>query len=219
MKLHLGCGQYHLEGYVNIDFPLSSHTAQRKSVADEHADITSLRYPPESVEEVRLHHVFEHFTRPVACALLASWHSWLVPGGTLHIEVPDFGRTAINMLNPLASMKSRLVAERHIFGSHEAHWAHHFEGYTHRTLSHMLGLFGFKVIWTNNSSWKGTYNIEIKARKDVVIADDVFESVAREFLHLHLLDNSEERLLEQWMLGYSEQIKTSFAIKGGYEHN
>ena len=61
MKLHLGCGQQYFEGYRNIDFPLTQHTVQTKSVADEHADLTSLRYPAGSIDEIRLHHVFEHF--------------------------------------------------------------------------------------------------------------------------------------------------------------
>jgi predicted SAM-dependent methyltransferase len=65
-KLHLGCGQRHLEGYINIDFPASEHSVQDKSVADIQADITQLSYPASSIDEVRLHHVFEHFPRPVA---------------------------------------------------------------------------------------------------------------------------------------------------------
>jgi predicted SAM-dependent methyltransferase len=81
VKLHLGYGQRYLEGYVNIDFPVSEDTLQKDNVADLHAGILGLRYPVGSVEEIRLHHVFEHFSRPVACALLASWFSWLYPGG------------------------------------------------------------------------------------------------------------------------------------------
>ena len=76
MKLHLGCGQRHFEGYVNIDYPLSEHSVQQTSISDEYANLLELRYKPNSIEEVRLHHVFEHFPRAVAAALLYSWSTW-----------------------------------------------------------------------------------------------------------------------------------------------
>lgn len=94
MKLHLGCGQRYFEGYVNIDYPLTEHSVQQTSVADELHNLFDLRYKKETIDEVRLHHVFEHFSRAQACAMLAAWNSWLKPGGIVHIEVPDFDRTA-----------------------------------------------------------------------------------------------------------------------------
>ena len=94
MKLHLGCGQRYLQGYLNIDYPLSEHSIQQTSVADQFANLLELRCMPSTIEEVRLHHVFEHFTKAVACALLASWNSWLTHDGVVHIEVPDFEETA-----------------------------------------------------------------------------------------------------------------------------
>ena len=74
-----------MEGYVNIDFPLSEHTIQEKSVADEFHNLYELTYKPGTISEVRLHHVFEHFERMAACAFMAGWNSWLKPGGILHI--------------------------------------------------------------------------------------------------------------------------------------
>jgi hypothetical protein len=76
MKLHLGCGQVYLKGYVNIDYPSSEHTVQHKSVADRLTDISQLTFPTSSVEEVRLHHVFEHFRRPQISARVACWNGW-----------------------------------------------------------------------------------------------------------------------------------------------
>jgi len=215
MKLHLGCGQRYLEGYVNIDFPISFHTAQTESVADLHADISTLRYPAQSVSEVRLHHVFEHFPRPVACGLLACWFSWLRPGGVLRVEVPDFFRTAGAMLNPLTSYRRKAVAERHLFGSHEAPWAVHCEGYTTAMLKAMLAEFGFHAVTVNRNSWCGTYNIEaISSRGTASLAKAEFTALASGYLRNFLLNGeaSELRIHEVWMASFSDQLEKGWAL-------
>ena len=109
MKLHLGCGEIHLDGYLNIDYPPASHAVQTKSAADEYHNILELAYPANSIEEIRLHHVFEHFTRASALGLLAGWWTWLVPGGLLRIEVPDFDRTAWAVLSPFTPKKKKMI--------------------------------------------------------------------------------------------------------------
>src|SRR4051812_1479624 len=123
LRLHLGCGERHLDGYVNIDYPPSEHTVQTATAADELADITRLEYPAGSVAEIRLHHVFEHFDRPTALRLLADWRGWLAPGGELTIETPDFERCARAFARRTTTEKRREVLLRHMFGSHEAAWA------------------------------------------------------------------------------------------------
>lgn len=214
MKLHLGCGQQYLDGYINIDFPSSSHTAQTESVADIHADITALRYPPESVDEIRLHHVFEHFPRPVACGLLACWFSWLRPGAVLHLEVPDFSRTAGIILNPFSSFRSRAVAERHLFGSHEASWAVHCEGYSKNILAKMLAEFGFDISSAGTNSWCGTHNLEVVAARSAgPISKAAFEVRAADYLRNYLL-NTEElemRIHSVWMESFSDQLERGWA--------
>jgi hypothetical protein len=214
MKLHLGCGQRHLEGYINIDFPASEHSVQDKSVADIQADITQLSYSASSIDEVRLHHVFEHFTRPVACGLLAAWQSWLRPGGILHIEVPDFQRTARVILSAFSLIPKRAVAERHLFGSHEADWAAHCEGYTPSMLKKMVATFGFRVKEIKKNSWMGTFNFELLATKNNKdISRVAFDNIVSGYLKNYLLDDSasEDRLLEVWMKKYKKQLEVSWA--------
>jgi hypothetical protein len=203
-----------LDGYENIDFPSSFHSVQEKSVADIYADITTLRYPAESVDEVRLHHVFEHFPRPVACGLLACWYSWLRPGGVLHIEVPDFSRTARIMLNPFCSFKRRAVAERHLYGSHEAPWAVHCEGYAPWMLKKMLSVFGFDVVRTTGNEWCGTCNVEIIASRVAGhVTKEMFVRRADEYLQNYLLDTSdlEMRIHAVWMVSFGEQLEKGWA--------
>lgn len=214
IKLHLGCGQKYLKGYTNIDFPLSEHTVQAESPADIHADILALRYPAGSIAEVRLHHLFEHFKRPVACGLVASWYSWLEPAGRIHIEVPDLAATAKRISSFLTTFRRRAVAERHIFGSHEAPWAVHYEGYTGKTLGKLLDYYGFRVEKTRENRWKGTYNVEVFARKEGTdITREKFFRITEKYLSNFLVDRSkgERQLLSIWLDMYEEQVGRTWA--------
>jgi hypothetical protein len=213
VRLHLGCGQRYLDGYVNIDFPPSEHTVQIKSIADRHADLLGLRYAAGEIEEVRLHHVFEHFARHAACALVASWQSWIRMGGCLRIEVPDMLLTGLAAINPLASFKQRCVAERHLFGSHEAEWASHKEGYSTGQLRKLVRAFGFTVNRIKRNSWRGTYNFELFGEKKHAMDRAASEQAARAYLGEFLVDRStgELRLLDTWMALYSRQVERSWA--------
>lgn len=215
-RLHLGCGNRYLQGYVNIDLPPAAHSIHTDSVADLHSDILTLRYPTESVDEVRLHHVFEHFPRPIACALLASWFSWLRRGGTIRIEVPDFERSSREVLKTLSPFNRKCVAERHIFGSHEAGWAAHCEGYTPRSLKSFIERYGFKVIKTKKNKWKGTYNVELIANRSICeFPKKDFELVTEDYLRNFLVDDSQSelRLLSIWMGIFNQQMDKSWATE------
>ena len=213
MKLHLGCGQNYLEGYQNIDFPISEHTVQIATVADLHANLLDLSYPPESIDEIRLHHVFEHFARHTTCALVASWQSWLKIGGRLRIEVPDLVITALAAINPLSSRKRRSVAERHLFGSHEAEWAAHREAYSIGQLRALLQSYGFSYERKRRSRWRGTFNIDVSMLKQRTLSRSECETSTRTYLDHFLLDDSpsELRLLDIWMGLYSTQVERSWA--------
>jgi FkbM family methyltransferase len=97
LRLHLGAGEHLLPGYVNIDYPSEYHNVM-KVRPELAADITTLTFPPRCVDEVRLHHVFEHFNRVVALGLLIRWQRWLKSDGRLLIETPDFEGEARSFL-------------------------------------------------------------------------------------------------------------------------
>src|SRR5262249_21774178 len=62
LRLHLGCGEQHFPGFVNIDYPPEHHRVMQVR-ADAYANILQMCFPKASVDEIRLHHVFEHFNR------------------------------------------------------------------------------------------------------------------------------------------------------------
>lgn len=163
IKLHLGCQEKYLKGYVNIDLPEDAHTV-RKAKVDVSADVWTLSYPVESVSEVRSHHLLEHFSRQDALVLLARWHKWLVMGGMLHAETPDFEESAKKFVS--APLDGQFLLARHIFGSHEAEWAFHKDFWSEdkfRFVLHELGYgdFRFEKISNNIESkfpfFRGTF--------------------------------------------------------------
>ncbi len=165
MRLHLGCGAKYLEGYINIDFPTSEHTVLKDLVADEYADIQRLVYPRNSLDEIRLHHVFEHFSRPTALALLCRWRNWLRPGGMVRIETPDAMASIRLMTSPFYSFDSKQQVMRHLFGSHEAAWAVHADGWYREKFRVTLEKLGFVGIEFVASGWSMLRNIEVTAYK------------------------------------------------------
>jgi predicted SAM-dependent methyltransferase len=141
MRLHLGCGEKYLEGYVNIDFPEGEHTVMNPKV-DQYADIRTLSYPENSIDEIRSHHLFEHFSRAEALKLLTKWRQWLKPGGLLVIETPDFAPSAALFLTA-SSTRRKFQLARHIFGSQEAGWAIHKDYWDKQKFSFVLKKLGF----------------------------------------------------------------------------
>ena len=143
MKLHLGCGQNYLEGYVNIDLPTEGQPIMQAK-ADVYADIRTLTYPDSSIDEIRSHHLLEHFSRQEALKLLLQWRRWLKPDGILHVETPDFESAVRAFI--YASRVQRFKIARHIFGSQEAEWAFHKDFWGKEKWQYVLSTLGFEHI-------------------------------------------------------------------------
>jgi hypothetical protein len=201
IKLHLGCGGIYLDGYRNIDLPVEEHGVQEAIRPDVYADITTLEFAPESVSEVRLHHVFEHFERPTALRLLIDWYGWLEPGGKLVVETPDFARSARALLRK-RSPADQMKLLRHVFGSHEARWAVHCDGWYPAKFRWILGELNYVRVKSKRSAWRGTFNVTVRARKphSRPKSRDELLSIADRVLRLSLIDDSpsEQRMYEVW---------------------
>jgi predicted SAM-dependent methyltransferase len=182
IKLHLGCGERYFDGYVNIDYP-QDHQTIIKSKADKFCDILDLHYKPNSIDEIRLHHVFEHFDRPTAIALLCKWRTWLKPGGLLRIETPDAEACYKMMISPFLSFDAKQQVNRHLFGSHEASWAVHWDGWYKDKYKITLEKLGYNDLKFVKNKWGLLRNIEVFARKDNrSISDSKYSKISKEIL-------------------------------------
>lgn len=220
IKLHLGCGQQYFDEYINIDFPSEKHTAQTKSVADFHYDITKLYFPDNSVDEIRLHHVFEHFDRAVALALLVNWYNWLKPGGHLIIETPDL-EACFNILNSKEyEYKEKQIVLRHLFGSHEADWAVHYDGWYKEKFTFTLSMLGFTIKEVIQNNWKMLFNIIVVAQKEKQLNGEEINLAVTRLLQDSMVDDSESELrkLKIWYNKYIQTLESSSANKKAEEN-
>jgi hypothetical protein len=200
-RLHLGCGNYHFDDYINIDYPLEEHTLTHEDKADIHADITELVLPSNSVAEVRSHHLFEHFTRAKALRLLIDWYDWLIEGGKLVIETPDFESCIRRIVSRRCTFEQRMRLIRHIFGSHEAYWALHLDAWDEKKFKHVLPRLGYRNLSFHKNEYLGIFNIEVEAYKQppfMSIGEQ--QQKAKEILELSLVARvpSEMEMLDIW---------------------
>lgn len=218
IKLHLGCGQKYLEGYINIDYPVTEHTVQQNVKADEYGDITKLTYTSCSIDEIRSHHVFEHFSRPVALALLCRWRDWLKPRGLLKIETPDAMACFKLLTSPFTSFDSKQQVIRHIFGSHEAMWAVHQDGWYKEKFEITLKTLGFCNLHFVKSKWGMLRNIEVfayKSEQDLGFQD--YSTSVEKLLKMstirtkkkenNTIEGSELDMLKVWMYLWKKAYK------------
>jgi predicted SAM-dependent methyltransferase len=196
MKLHLGCGNNYLEGYVNIDI--------RGKKLDRKEDIRYLQFKENTVEEVRLHHVFEHFSRVEAYGLLIKWITWLAPGGKLTIEVPDFMATlsAINNCNHLMRMKYL----RHLTGDQSQFWGFHKELWFESRFIATLTALGCEVERFHAYSWKHSpylSNIICYAHKARNMSQAEYFHAGCDLLRQSMVSDKEQDTYNVWV----EQLK------------
>lgn len=140
IKLHLGCGDQYLDGWVNIDHPGGIMKA------DVYSRVEDLNYDDSSVSEIYMSAVFEHFPRTTAIVMLRRFYKWLKQNGALHIRVPDFLRTVGHIISA-RDVRERQIWYRHLFGPQDTiEYGTHYDGYDLDKLDVMFRLVGFKKI-------------------------------------------------------------------------
>lgn len=133
LKLHLGCGQNHLAGYINIDI-------NKTSATDLICDIKKLPYPKNSVKLIETYHAIEHLPRTDFTKALKDWHRIMISGGKLVIECPDFDEIVKKYLAGDDKQLDGIFALQRFEGDY------HYFGYNKMRLSRALKEVGFENI-------------------------------------------------------------------------
>ena len=133
LRLHLGCGGKHFDGYVNVDIWITDAT-------DVISDITSLPWPDNAANIIESYHVIEHISHKKVKDTLVDWHRVLKPGGKLVLECPHFDEA---IREYLSGDETRLL---NIFGRQRSEGDTHLYGFNPERLMRLLEEVGFKEI-------------------------------------------------------------------------
>lgn len=114
LRLNLGCGEFHLDGFVNVD-------AQEEVKPDLVCDILDLPYEPETVDEIYAGHILEHFDWKEGEEALRYWMKLLKPGGRISICVPDIDYVIKEYAANPSPEKLREMNDTYIYSLHQVY--------------------------------------------------------------------------------------------------
>lgn len=82
MKLNIGSASVRFEGFTNLDI-------RKAENVDIVCDCRKLPFEDNSIEEIKAHHILEHFASDETYGILTEWKRVLKLGGMMEIQVPD----------------------------------------------------------------------------------------------------------------------------------
>lgn len=135
-KLHLGCGDRYIPGFVHIDVVYYDHVDYLMPVDD------LMIYEDDSVDLIYSCHVLEHFHRKKVLRVLEEWHRVLKPGGVLRISVPDFSK----LCEVYAETKDIDLVIGPIIGRQDYLYNIHYNIFDYASLERVLKETGFKKV-------------------------------------------------------------------------
>lgn len=154
LKLHLGCGDYWFDGYINIDAGIYAGT-------DMICDVRQgLPFQPEVIQVVEAHDFLEHFNRDEVHNLLEEIKRVLISGGQILMTVPDMD----GLIEQYQVNKENTIQQIYSISDHPSHkW-----GYTKETLKKLFEEHGFNAVSTEQVMFEhrpGEPKLEVQAFK------------------------------------------------------
>jgi predicted SAM-dependent methyltransferase len=172
-RMHLGCGDTHLDGWVNVD-------NRRAPAVDVRWDLRrGIPLRGESVALYYSEHVIEHMSLAEGKALFKDCHRTLKPGGTIRIAMPDLAtavenyrtgnwRTIPALADP--SMAFIDTSAKYINVAFRG-WGHRFL-YDYEELERSLRAVGFRTVTRcerSESSIDELANLERRAESRLIV--------------------------------------------------
>ena len=136
MKLHLGCGTKHLDGFTNVD----SRNIPEVDIADDIRSLT--KFSDSCAELIYACHVLEHVGRREYMTVLKRWYDVLQSGGTLRLAVPDFEA----VVNHYVKNHNIELVRGLLWGGQDYPTNYHYIGWDFERLKNDLEEIGFKNV-------------------------------------------------------------------------
>lgn len=149
MKLHIGCGNKILDGFVNVDI--------RPNVGvDVVTDIRDLSiFKDDGVSLIYCSHVLEHFSRNEYMDILKNWFNVLEMGGVLRLAVPDIEK----VFNHYSQHKDLKILRGFLWGGQTYPQNYHYCGWDFESLKSDLINTGFSNV--KKYDWRTTEHSNI----------------------------------------------------------
>ena len=153
-KVYLGCGNDRKQGYLHSD-------VRELDGIDFVWQAWELSMHEKAFDEIYSRHMFEHLTAMEGEVALKDWFNALLPGGLLHIIVPNMDYHCQQWLNAEwndTTIKEKWSDARHAFASifgwqrecnpsqndyNQSYWDVHKSGYNKRRMSYVLKRNGY----------------------------------------------------------------------------
>lgn len=175
MKLHLGCGEKHIDGYINID-------ARELPGVDQVDDVKTLSgQSVNSADVIYASHILEHIQRREYTSVLNRWFEILKPGGILRIAVPDIEK----VFEHYSQYKDLRLVRGLLWGGQTYGFNYHYCGWDFKTLKEDLEATGFKSI--KRYDWQNTEHSHIDDFSACHLPHDAEAIKNRDFTDKHIL--------------------------------
>ena len=138
VKLNLGCGWDHREGYLNVDFV----TAHRPDLV---GDVLHLPLASGAATEVFAQDVLEHLPRTATEEALAEWRRVTAHGGVTRIRVPSLFH-AVDYMRRAGTIDVHRLLLQNLYGTQAYTGDVHLTSFTDLTVSYGLHQAGFRSV-------------------------------------------------------------------------
>lgn len=186
LKLHLGCGNKKLKGWINID-----------SVREFHPDIIhDISYPLPfddlTVDEILAEDLLEHFDKYLRFIVFYQWVRVFKINGIITIQVPNFKKILFRYFKfGFNNFIDMIFGENMLFSEvYVGHFGNHKWGYSVKTLQDFVVLFGLE---STKVECKGL-NIWLTAKKKHHISPEDLDNI-KIYSHSNAVGNGKAYLL------------------------
>ncbi len=137
IRLHLGSGEINLQGWINIDAKEDLH------IHITEKDFKLNYFANNSISEIYLCHVLEHFTANEIKGLMTTFKEKLINGGILRVSVPDFD-SIIEIYNSADTKIEKIHPI--LFGGQDNLFNYHKSAFNKAKLIKIFKEFNFKNV-------------------------------------------------------------------------